>query len=140
MRKDLRLKLHNLQIFSIDQLLKKISPGCYIINLDVSTGSGTHWVGIFSGNEQMYNIYFDPFGMPPDPRALKFIKSGKKPAIQIDIMSQDLNASSCGWHVLRFLKEMQNGRKPSEFLANIDANDQDQNEADLEKYFQRMKI
>ena len=48
-------------IFSRDNLLKKIKKECGIINLDSSIGSGTHWVCCRNIDE--YCEYFDPFGL-----------------------------------------------------------------------------
>lgn len=48
---------------------RKFNGTCYIINLDESSGCGTHWISIIlkdGGNE-----YFDSFGFPP-PDNLKF--------------------------------------------------------------------
>ncbi len=127
--------LKNLKVLPVDKLPPKIRNGSFVINADVSTGPGTHWVGLYMGSNQEYTIHFDPFGGAIDPRILKFAKTGSKRVVSIKTQSQDIDASSCGYWAIYFLKEMQRGVTIGEFLSNIDDNDQEKNEAMLRKHF-----
>ena len=54
-------------VFSINNL-PKLKKGAYVINLDHSKNTGTHWVVIFvKGNEA---IYFDSFGIEHIPEEI----------------------------------------------------------------------
>ena len=49
----------NQDVFSRNNLLKKIEDGAYIINLDEYADVGTHWIALFSNKNNI--IYFDSF-------------------------------------------------------------------------------
>ena len=46
--------------------LPKIKNGAYVINLDEYQDTGTHWVSLFSENNEV--IYFDSFGVEHIPK------------------------------------------------------------------------
>jgi len=62
--------------FSKDMLPNKMENKFYIINLDDSTGGGSHWTLICPLKR---TIYFDPFGVVPPVNALRFMRTRKKP-------------------------------------------------------------
>lgn len=130
-----QLGLKKLSVHSVDQLPRKLTAGCRIINADNSAGRGTHWVALYYGGNQPYSIYFDPFGVDPDPRTLTYMKSAPKQAVGLSTQSQDIAASSCGYWCLYFLHEMSRGVSPAEFLSKLDGVDQDVNEAMLQHFF-----
>lgn len=73
--------------------------GIFVINLDVSTGPGTHWVCLFLGSE--ISEYFDSLGNPPlkletflMDRGCKYIYNTKK--VQSD------NSDVCGDYCILF--------------------------------------
>ena len=47
-------------VYSRDELLEKIKEGTYVINLDGYSDIGTHWIALYSLNNNV--IYFDSFG------------------------------------------------------------------------------
>src|SRR6218665_1355330 len=61
-------------VFLRDALPKKLkSKECGILNLDDSSGRGTHWVAWTQrSNDEMY---FDSYGLPPPLELLKYLKS-----------------------------------------------------------------
>ena len=127
--------LKNLRVFAQDDLPKKITDGSYIINLDSKYGSGTHWTAAYSGSNQKYIVYADPFGSIPPPLVEKFLKSSKKRVIYFTTQAQDIESTSCGYHVIWYLKQLQTGKSPSQILAQLDGDDQEDNEQELEEYF-----
>ena len=127
--------LKNLRIFAQDDLPKKITSGSYIINLDSKTGPGTHWVGAYYGPKQEYAVYVDPFGGIPPPLVEKFLKTGSKRVIYFTLQAQDLESTSCGYHVIWYLKMLQKGLSPSEILVQLNGEDQSENEEMLNDYF-----
>ena len=69
-------KLFKIQICSIlsKDLFNKAVPkvGSYIVNLDDSTGYGTHWTAFIITDK--IAMYFDSFGAPMPQSILRFIK------------------------------------------------------------------
>jgi len=131
------LGVRPLQVLAVDQLAHVIARrDCsYIINMDYSSGPGTHWTAIYSGPAQRYTVYFDPFGSDADPRVIQFMKRLKKKPIGLSVISQDPKATSCGYWCLYFLNEMRKGVSPPKFLSQISASDTKSNEQMLRVYF-----
>lgn len=91
-----KLKIPLIEVLSKDELVGRVLTGAYIINMQDSTGGGTHWVllMVFPNKDV---IYFDPFGLPPPEQVKTFIK--KRIAISNrDI--QDMTATTCGYWCL----------------------------------------
>ena len=55
------------EVFSRNNL-PKLKNGAYVINLDHSENTGTHWVVIFLKKDEV--IYFDSFGVEYIPKEL----------------------------------------------------------------------
>jgi hypothetical protein len=91
--------------FASDQIPTNVShhPSCMVVNIDASTGQGTHWVSIFSDHPSRVE-YYDPLGLWPSPSAhimdylCKFshIRFNTKPL-------QSALSRSCGRHAIFFL-------------------------------------
>ena len=93
-------------VFLRDTLPKKPNRHeCGIMNLDDSSGSGTHWVAwLKRGNDK---FYFDSFGLPPPNELDKYLGSDIfYPTQQI----QPRQEVFCSHLCLHVLKQMQNGR------------------------------
>ena len=48
-------------VFSRNNLTKKIKDGAYVINLDEHADVGTHWIALFCNKNEI--AYFDSFGL-----------------------------------------------------------------------------
>lgn len=72
---------------------------CGIINLDSSTGSGTHWVAYYKNNN--LTKYFDSFGnLQPPLELIKYLG----PHITYNYTKhQDYSTVNCGHLCLKFL-------------------------------------
>lgn len=72
---------------------------CGIVNLDASTGVGTHWVAYFKNNQQ--KEYFDSFGnLPPPLELVKYLGQN----IEYNYNQyQNYNTFICGHLCLYFL-------------------------------------
>ena len=79
-----KLKIKYLRgIYSRGRLPNKIKKECGIINLDGTSGPGTHWVCY--RNIDTVVEYFDPFGLIMPNEALKYFNtSGKRIVYSID--------------------------------------------------------
>lgn len=74
--------------------------GFYIINLDDSSGGGTHWTSLYFNNNPLNSLYFDSFGFVPPYEVEEKIK----PYIYNDKDIQDYNSKACGYYCLAFIK------------------------------------
>jgi hypothetical protein len=79
--------------------LNTIDPtkhGCYLINLDDSSGNGTHWCGVFSNGK--LSCYYDPLGLYPED-----ILWSKFPNLLVSDQQNQLETSIlCGYYVCLF--------------------------------------
>ena len=92
----LKLPLNNIIMRDETDLLEK--DGFYIINLDKSTGNGTHWTVLYFHPLKSY--YNDSFGFVAPLEVEKKIK----PYLYNNKDIQDWNSSACGWYCLAFIK------------------------------------
>jgi hypothetical protein len=94
-------------VFMHDALPVKIrrAQECGIINLDESSGLGTHWVAYRKLNKFKV-IYFDPVGnLRPPPRIVKYFNSSGKVDISYNYTIYQFKSYNCGHLCLRFLLE-----------------------------------
>ena len=131
--------LKGFRIFSADsdqmkrKIPKTISGICNQGDLD--TG-GTHWVAFYNGANQKYTIYYDSFGQPPDPRLLRYLKTSGKQVIGLSSIHQALDSKACGYYCIFFLKAMNKGQSPAEFLSQFSDNEK-KNEKILSTFFKK---
>ena len=102
--KKLKLK-HYMKHRMLDEIKGKAKENeCGIINLDVSTGPGTHYVAYFKkGNDK---IYFDSFGLKPPNEIINYLKS---PILYQTFRIQKLEDTNCGKYCLYVLYRLNNG-------------------------------
>lgn len=124
-------------VFNRDNLPRIMSDGCYILNLDESSGSGTHWTGFLKAGNIV--IYFDSFGLPPPDIVTKRLLPSK--VYYGDKMLQHLETSSCGYWVIAFFCWMCRVHSSGSlldhyqnFIDKFDHSDQEMNERLLEKF------
>lgn len=95
-----------------DEIPHGIIHGCGVLNLDDSSGPGTHWTAWYK------NIYFDSFGLPPPEEFLR----KTSPAI---IKYNDLDIQKlydppfCGHLCLAFIDAMASKKAPIDFFLKI---------------------
>ena len=92
-------------VFLRDTLPKKSKRNeCAIMNLDDTSGDGTHWVEWFKrGNDK---FYFDSFGLSPPTELNNYLGDVFYPTEQIQPRQEVI----CGHLCLFVLKEMQKGK------------------------------
>ena len=100
------LNIHNFRgVFLRDELPKRPRAcECGILNLDDSSGGGTHWVGWYKLRNKKF--YFDSYGLLPPTELLKYLKS---PVFYNSERIQPDNEVFCGHLCLYVLKMMHNG-------------------------------
>lgn len=105
--------------------IKNSKSGAFILNLEEEGGRGTHWVLLFLENKNLF--YYDSLGNPPTPNIYLFIDKIsellKIKSLKINkIKYQKENTNSCGYYVLKFLKNKLNKDKLNKDLK-IDKNE-----------------
>lgn len=128
-------------IFSRDKLPGKIkSKENGIVNLDLSTGEGNHWVAYFNSPDCQYAVYFDSYGLAPPPEIYEFLKTSGKKIIFNNNEMQKMNSIMCGYYCIHFIKEM-NKKKPfHEIIYEFDTQPTDFNEKLIKNLFSSANI
>ena len=103
-------------VYSISNL-SKLKKGAYIINLDHSKNTGTHWVVIFVKEDQL--IYFDSFGVEYIPQEIlekiEHSSLGNKNIKTSIFRIQDYNSIMCGYFCILFIEYMLNDKTLTDF-------------------------
>jgi hypothetical protein len=87
---------------------------CGILNLDDTSGEGTHWVAWHKNGD--LKIYFDSFGLDPPIELISYLKS----PIQCNTdQVQDDDSFICGHLCLFVLKRLSMGESYQELLNNL---------------------
>ena len=98
-------------VYLRDTLPKKTQKKeCGILNLDDTSGNGTHWVAWWKVKNEKY--YFDSFGIQPPNELVKYLQS---PIYYNTEQIQQSNQVFCGHLCLYVLKQLSLGMK----LQNI---------------------
>ena len=97
--------------------LPKLKKVAYVINLDHSKNTGSHWVVIFVKEDEV--IYFDSFGAEYIPKELmERIKHGflGNKNVKTSIFgTQDNNSIKCGYFCILFIEYMLNDKTLTDF-------------------------
>ena len=123
----------NIQIKVTSRDMIPKDEGMYIINLDDSTGPGTHWVALISDISDKA-IYFDSFGLPPTQEIVDVHEEW----FHNDSQFQDKRAVLCGYYCLYFLKAMLSGMSYENFLSTLSTKTLIQNEIFISNYFKNL--
>ncbi len=93
--------INNLKIIMKDEphLIKKNMN--YIINLDKSSGNGTHWTALICTNNTC--CYCDSYGTPPPEKILNKLKSMYGKVYFTDFIIQAVKSVACGYYALAFI-------------------------------------
>ena len=86
------------------------------INTDNHQGEGKHHVGMKNCNG--VTMYFDSFGMPMLPEALKLAKTRDDDIIYNSYRIQDFDSNKCGYLVIDFINSVYNYESYHTWLLN----------------------
>ena len=102
-------------VFTRDDLPRKPNKNeCGILNLDDSSGSGTHWVLWYRKNNEKF--YFDSYGIQPPLELQRYLKSH----IFYDTEKiQPKREVFCGHLCLYVLKQLSLGHHLQEIVNNL---------------------
>ena len=122
-------------IFCRDQIPEYLQEGWYILNLDKSSGEGTHYTCFYYGNP---SFYFDSFGFDAPQELSKVLKKYYYNEMKI----QSLNSDSCGYFCMMIMKECCKTNTKAAFVNILSrfTNRADTNELILQQYFSNLKI
>lgn len=116
----------------------------FVINLDNSTQSGSHWCAVYVDTHDEYEVnYYCSFGSKPTKDFLKQLKkliSIVKPVAYLKlkingIVEQNSKSSNCGWFACKFLASRFRG-KPFRTATKFDAA---RGERDIVKFREKYK-
>lgn len=98
-------------VFSRDLIPRVVkSPYCLVINTDLSTGRGIHWVAVYGDEDN--REFFDSFGFPP-----LYYKIGIECTTSNSKILQCSNSQTCGHYCLYYLLFRCRGYPLSEIVS-----------------------
>ena len=94
------------KVVSRDNIPNKIPVNsCLVINLDDSTGQGTHWVCLCNSQKSKRLLYYDAFGIDYPPQEVLDMKS-KKGIVANNSQHQHIDSILCGYYCLKVIKSV----------------------------------
>lgn len=99
-----------------DNLPKNIKAGqSIVINLDNSSGNGTHWTALYRDKEKLN--YFDSFGMAPPQELVDLFPRVK--IVHNTHQFQPMSNTNCGAYSVYFIREMSSGTSVFDTLFKL---------------------
>jgi hypothetical protein len=137
----IKLKLRLVGVFMKDELEDNLKEGNYIINLENSNQSGSHWCTFIKDKDNIF--YYDSFGVVPPQNIYDISVKNNLNLFYIDKHDQNLNATSCGWWCIAFLYYMNTTKgvmlnNMKKFDKNFNNKNRKENEIDLRKYIDKI--
>lgn len=123
--------------FMRDTIPKHYLQGSMMINTDVKSGSGIHWVCIYDSPESPIE-YFDPFGLVPPPEVDAYMQLANKEMLYNNSQLQNIRSELCGWYCMYYIMERSNGRSSYDVMMDFSTKPSDKNEELVDKFGQRI--
>ena len=102
------------EVYSRDILPDKIKDGEYVINIDEHSDIGTHWIALYTLNNNV--TYFNSFGVRHIPKEIKiFIDKSTVVTNIFRIQAYDL--VMCGYFCIGFFDFMFSGKTLTDFTS-----------------------
>ena len=115
--------------FPIDELpsFPKRMPASLIVNTDISTGPGVHWLALALEEDKCY--YFDSFGLPIlEEPLLNYLKPHYHKVTYSDVCIQHKESNNCGGFCILFIKNVNSKSSYKKFLSNFHHLDIEEND------------
>jgi len=112
------LKIKNFKgVYMRNELIGKArSNECLIINMDDSSGNGTHWTSLqVSKNRNSY--YFDSFGLPPPKEVIDYCPSNSRYYSTFKIQKPE--EVICGHYCIYVLYKLSNNYEFYDILKDL---------------------
>jgi hypothetical protein len=118
-----------------DAMPKTLTRGFHILNIGPRASGGTHWTGVFKGDD---TVYFDSFGAPAPVKIERALGN----YAFTNWVAQDVESLTCGYFVLAFGRHMTEPHADDTGWANTFVNtfgeDVNQNERIIKRLFTRL--
>lgn len=114
-----KLKISNfIGVFMRDELNFIFKDNtCLVLNSDISTGKGIHWMALFSKNGVSY--YFDSYGLQPPNEVLIYCKNEKRLYSEYQIQLDDKIEILCGHYCVYVLYKLYSGNDFDSILQEL---------------------
>ena len=121
-------------VYSRNNLPKTIKKGAYVINLDESENTGTHWIVLFV--KPKYVVYFDSFGIKHIPKEIEHAIGNKE--IKANIFRiQAYDSIMCGYFCIEFINYMFDGKSLIDFTSLFSPYDFKKNDQIIKRIFKK---
>ena len=110
----------------------------WIVNMDDSTGPGTHWVLVSLLNPEI-SIYMDAFSVDPGKGILKFMKKWRPEVAMNENIVQDVNSTNCGYFCAFVAEELCKGKLFMDIMDSFSPEPK-KNEQMITEWAKRVKI
>ena len=120
-------KIKNFQgVVSRDHIIDCVNDGFYVVNIDDSTGPGTHWVVMYI---KPYIIeYFDSFGLNCPEEVIHLSDILEVNYLYNDSQFQNLNSVLCGYYCIYWINELYKGKSYYDLIKAFKRKDTNYNE------------
>ena len=125
-------------VFSSDKLPEHPChyPYAIIVNTDVSSGPGEHWVSFYFESKNEMPEYFDSYGLPP--LKLSFQKFLKKKFLFSSKLIQDIFSYVCGEYAIYFIIQKVLGQDMQKIISSF-TNDTKWNDTQVSSFVYNLK-
>lgn len=87
-----------------------------VVNMDLSTGPGTHFVAYFNSPDRDKVIYYDSYAVLPPQEIQKYLHSSGKVIAYNSTQHQPIASVLCGYYCIKVLRELSQGKPYLEVL------------------------
>ena len=116
-------------VFSRDTLPKKITTNeSGVVNLDLHSGGGTHWVCYRNAPDSKYVEYYDSYGFVPPKSVVKYLNTSDKPILYNSSEIQSSKSIMCGYYCCQYIKDRDAGKSMYDAIHKFDVEPTDNNE------------
>lgn len=114
-----KLQINNfVGVFMRDQLNFEFKDNtCLVLNSDISSGKGEHWMCLFSKDGVSY--YFDSYGLEPPVEVLEYCKNKMRLYNTYQIQLDDIIQILCGHYCVYVLYKLYNGNDFDSILQEL---------------------
>ena len=119
-------------VYSRDILPDKIKDGAYVVNLDVYSDIGTHWIALYVNNKTV--TYFDSFGIEHISKEIKTFTNNKNIIANI-YREQNYDSVMCGYFCIGFIDYMFMGKSLTDYANPFSPNTFEKNGDIILNYF-----
>lgn len=113
----------------------KIKPtACGVVNMDLSTGPGTHFTCYFNHPKDKFVYYFDSYGTVPPILVENYLKTSGKIISYNTSQLQPIASVLCGYYCIYVIQRLARGDSFNDVLLSF-SYDPDDNDDMMKKVF-----